>query len=448
MKISINKRILFAGMAGLMAAACAAPAASTAAPTAAPAKPTEAAKPATGAQTNVEMYYPIAVGGPIAQMIDGYFGKFNTANPDVKATAVFAGSYQETLAKIQTTLQGGGKPPALAVLLSTDLWTLLDTNAIEPMDACLAKMGDAVVKDFQPAFMANSKDDTGKVWSIPFQRSTPVLYYNKAAFKEAGLDPDKPPQTWDALVDAAKKLTKPNGERWGIQIPSDGTPYWLFQSLAIGAGSNVFDSSTKVSFTKDAVVTALDNWVKLSKDAKAAPDGIVAWGTTPDAFLAGKAAMIVHTTGSLSNILNKATFDVGTAFIPGPKGFGVGTGGGNLYILKGAPQAEKDAACRVIQFLTQPENVAQWSIDTGYVASRKSAYDTQLMKDFTAKKPQYLVTRDQLQYAQAEISTHQGGQVQKILGDAVQAALTGKQSAKDALTEAQDKADKLLSQFK
>ncbi|HQX76836.1 MAG TPA: extracellular solute-binding protein, partial [Thermoflexales bacterium] len=120
----------------------------------------------------------------------------------------------------------------------------------------------------------------------------------------------------------------------------------------------------------------------------------------------------------------------------------------NLYILKGAPQAEKDAACRVIQYLTQPEVVAQWSIDTGYVASRKSAYDTQLMKDFTAKKPQYLVTRDQLQYAQAEISTHQGGQVQKILGDAVQAALTGKQSAKDALTEAQDKADKLLSQFK
>jgi sn-glycerol 3-phosphate transport system substrate-binding protein len=277
------------------------------------------------------------------------------------------------------------------------------------------------------------------------------MYYNKAHFKEVGLDPEKPPKNWAELLDAAKKLTKPNGDRWGLQVPSDGFPYWLFQAGPISLGKNVVGAEpNKVFFNTPESLEALDFFVSLSQKDKVHPTGVIPWATTPDAFLAGKASMIYHTTGSLTNILSKATnpADVGVAFIPGKAGFGVPTGGGNLYIFKAAPQEQKDAAWKLVQFLSSPELAAEWSRDTGYIASRKSSYDTEVMKKLVAEKPQYGVARDQLQYAQKELTSHQGAQIQQIYGNAIQAAVEGKKDSKTALVDAQTAADKVLSQFK
>lgn len=444
----VTRRQLLTGLSAALVLAACAPA-PTAAPTASAAKPTTA--PVAAAATEIELYFPVAVGGPIAKIMDGYMERFNAVNPGIKAKAVFAGGYPDVLTKIQTTVQGGGKPPAVAVLLSTDLFTLLDADLIENLDPYLQKAGDAYVNDFFPAFMLNSKDDKGKVWGIPFQRSTPVMYYNKAQFKEVGLDPNNPPKNWTELADAAKKLTKPNGERWGLQIPSDGFPYWIFQAWPISLGKNVVGTEANKVFLNTAESTeSLEYFVKLIKTDKVHPEGIIPWATTPDAFVAGKASMIIHTTGSLTNILGKFPnpADVGVAFIPGKNGFGAPTGGGNLYIFKGAPQDQKDAAWKLIQFLSQPEMAAEWSRDTGYIASRKSSYDTDLMKKLIAEKPQYGIARDQLQFAQKELTSHQGAEVQKIYGNAIQAAIEGKKAPKQALDEAQVTADKLLSQFK
>ncbi len=132
--------------------------------------------------------------------------------------------------------------------------------------------------------MLNSKDG-GKVYGIPFQRSTPVLYYNKDLFKEVGLNPEQAPKTWAEMVDAAKKLTKPDGSRWGVEIPSDGFPYWVFQGMAIGNGKNfVDDTGAKIFFNDPAVVQALDAWVSLGTKDKVEPASIVIWNTTPDDF--------------------------------------------------------------------------------------------------------------------------------------------------------------------
>ncbi len=424
-------------------AACSSPAP---APTAAPAKPAEPAKP-----IEIELLFPVAVGGPIAKIMDDYMARFNKANPGITAKATFAGGYADVLTKVQTTIQGGGKPAPVGVLLSTDLQSLIDADLLEPLDGYLAKAGDAYVNDFFPAFMLNSKDEKGKVWGIPFQRSTPVMYYNKAAFKEVGLNPDQPPKNWAELLDAAKKLTKPDGARWGLQVPSDGFPYWLFQAGPISLGKNVVGTeANKVYFDTPESLEALNFFVSLSQKEKVHPTGVIPWATTPDAFVAGKAAMIYHTTGSLTNILSKMPnpADVGVAFIPGKSGYGVPTGGGNMYIFKGAPQEQKDAAWKLIQFLSAPEMAAEWSRDTGYVASRKSAYDTEIMKKLVAEKPQYGIARDQLQYAQKELTSHQGAQIQQIYGNAIQAAVEGKKDPKTALVDAQAQADKILSQFK
>ena len=272
-------------------------------------------------------------------------------------------------------------------------------------------------------------------------------------FKEAGLDPAKPPQNWQELVDFAKKLTKKdasgNVTQWGLEIPSDGFPYWLFQSFAIENGQNVIgDDPSKVNFNAPSTVEALQFVVDLSKKEKVMPEGVIQWANVPNDFTGGKTAMAYHTTGSLTNILSQAKFQVGVGFHPAKKQYGAPTGGGNLYIFKKTPLDRQAAACKLIQFLTTPERAAKWSIDTGYVATRKSAYETQAMKDLVAKYPQYLVARDQLQYAEKELTGHNGAELQKILGDGIQAAIVGKKTPQQALNDAQATAEKMLADFK
>jgi sn-glycerol 3-phosphate transport system substrate-binding protein len=143
----------------------------------------------------VPFYYPVAVGGPITKVIDGYAADFNKAHPQYKLTPIYAGTYQETIVKALTAHKAG-KAPASSVLLSTDMFTLMDEGAIAPIDDFVKTDADkAWLKGFYPAFMANSQTG-GKTWGVPFQRSTVVMYYNKEAFKEAGLNPDKAPQNW------------------------------------------------------------------------------------------------------------------------------------------------------------------------------------------------------------------------------------------------------------
>jgi len=435
------------------AAATTVPAASNVAATVAPAATTGASAttaPATtgGAVVELSFFYPIAVGGPITKIIDGYAADFTKANPGIKVTPTYAGSYTDTLTKIQTTIDGGGMPPDVAVSLSTDLYALKDADSIIPLDDYIKASDPAYITDFYDAFMLNAKDG-GKIYGIPFQRSTPVLYYNKDLFKEVGLNPDQAPKNWAEMVDAAKKLTKADGSRWGLEIPSDGFPYWVFQGMAIGNGKNfVDDSGTKTFFNDPAVVQALDAWVGLGTKDKVGPASIVIWNTTPDDFIGGKAGMIWHTTGSLTTILKNAKFPVGVGFLPGLKQPGAPTGGGNFYLFKKTPQVKQAAAWKFIQFLSSPEYEAKWTIDSGYVAPRKSAWETPALKDYTAKNPQALVARDQLQYASRELATHSGPQVQKVFGDELQAALTSKKQPQAAMDDAQKNVDNILKQFR
>ncbi len=411
----------------------------------APAAPTT--PPASQAPVTLTFYYPVAVPGPITQLIDGYISKFEAANPNIKVNAVLSGGYPDTLTKIQTTLKGGGTPPDVAVLLSTDLYSLVDSNAIVPLDSYIQANGsDSFTSDFYPAFLANSKYQN-QIWSLPFQRSIPVLYYNKDMFKAAGLDDSKGPANYQEMVADAQKLTKSDGSTWGIEISSDGIPYWLFQSFVIGGGSNVFTAPNKVTFDTPEVAQALQDFSDLSNKDKVMPPGILLWANMPNDFANGKAAMIWHSSGSLANILKQAKFNVGVSYTVGEKGYGAPTGGGNMYIMKGIPADHQAAAWKFIQFMTSTDIQADWSINTGYVASRQSSYQTQAMKDYLAKTPQAAVAPQGLQYAGAELATHDNAQIQKFLGDAVQAVITGKSPVADALKAAQQQADQVLSQF-
>jgi len=401
--------------------------------------------------TEISFYYPVAVGGPITKLIDAYAGEFEKDNPGIKVKPIYAGTYQETIVKALTAHKGGN-PPTTSVLLSTDMFTLIDEEAVTPIDDFIRTDDDkAWLKSFFPAFMLNSQT-AGKTWGVPFQRSTIVLYWNKDLFKEAGLNPDVPPATWAEQVTFAQKLTKldaSGASQWGIQVPSSGFPYWLFQGFTTQAGTVLMNEEGNRSFFDRAeVVEALTYWVDLSRKHKVHPTGIVEWGTTPKDFFEKKAAMIWTTTGNLTNVRNNAKFPFGVAMLPAGKRRGSPTGGGNFYISRKAPAAQQEAAFKFMRWITSPERAAQWCVDTGYVAVRPDAFETPALKQYVTDFPAAAVARDQLQYAVAELSTHENQRVTKALNDGLQAALTGTKSPEQAMKDSQAEAERILSRYR
>jgi len=401
---------------------------------------------------DLEFYFPVAVGGKAATTIQELTDEYMAQNPDVKIDAIYAGSYQDTITKVITAARGGNAPQ-LSVALSVDMFTLIDEDLIVPFDNFVKTDEDrAWIEGFFPAFMENSQTG-GKTYGIPFQRSTPVLYWNKEAFKEAGLDPEKAPATWEETIEMGKKLIKrdANGNvtQWGVRIPSSGFPYWLFQGFTTQNDVILVNSDgNKTNFDDPAVVEALEHMVSLSTEHGIMEPGIIEWGATPKAFFEGQTAMMWTTTGNLTNVRNNAPFDFGVAMLPANKRRGAPTGGGNFYLFQGSSDEELAASVDFIKWITEPKQAAKWTIATGYVAPRAETWETPEMKAYTKDFPPALVARDQLEFAVAELSTYQNQRITKIFNDALSAAITGDKDAKTALEEAQKQADAILAEYR
>ena len=176
-------------------------------------------------------------------------------------------------------------------------------------------------------------------------------------------------------------------------------------------------------------------------------EGVVQWTDLPTQFLAGEVAMMYHTTGNIANINKNATFEYGTCFMPGKKQFGAATGGGNFYISNGISEDRVKAAWKFIKFATDTEKAAQWALDTGYVPTRKSCYETDMIKKYYEEVPQAKVAYEQLKYAKPELTTYNAAEIWRVLNDNIQSAVTGDVTAKEALDNAQSEAEGILEEY-
>jgi sn-glycerol 3-phosphate transport system substrate-binding protein len=331
-----------------------------------------------------------------------------------------------------------------------NLFLLKDLDAIIPLDSFIAKAGgEKYVNDFYPAFLKNSQAD-GKIWSIPFQRSTPLFFWNKQLFKKAGLDPNRPPQTWAEVLEYAQKLTvrdaRGNATQWGLELPRND--HWFFQSLVLqNDGRLENEAGTEVYFNSAPVVGALEFWSDLANKHKVMPRKRSAGEASQD-FAAQATAMMYNSTGSLSFVKNSAKFDFGVSMLPKGKVMATQTGGGNIYFLKGTPAKNQEAAWTFVEWLTKPENVARWTIASGYVAYRKSAYDVPALKEYVQGFPYALTARDELQFAQREFVTHDYAKVLELLVNSMAQALDEAMTPKEALEQAQKQATEILARYK
>jgi sn-glycerol 3-phosphate transport system substrate-binding protein len=406
---------------------------------------------AWSAPVELDFYYPVAVGGPITKIVEDMIDRFEAKNPDIKVNPVYSGTNPETLSKVLTAARAG-KPPAIAVMAVIDMFTLIDEGVIAPIDSFITSDEDKAWLDgFEPAFMWNSQYD-GKTWSVPFSRSTTIFYWNKDAFKTAGLDPDAGPKNWQEIVDFATKLTVKdatgNVTQWGVQAPSTLVPYWILQGYAAQNGVKLGDETgTKTYFDAPEVVEALQFWADLSQKYKVMKPGVIEWATNPKDFLEGRAAMITTSSGNLTNIKNTAKFPIGVGMMPQNKQIGAPVGGSNMYIMKDAPAEQQAAAFKLAKFFASDELAAEWSIKTGYVASRKDAWETEAMKAYVKEFPLAEVAHNQLPYTVPEFSTHESQRVTRAIDDAIQATLIGSKTAEAALKDAQQEAERILKPY-
>ncbi len=409
---------------------------------------------AAQAATDIDFFFPVPVQGKLALEMTRLVDVFNAQQNDVHVTAVYTGAYDDTNLKTRAAIQAG-RPPAVVLMSANFIREYVINNQAIDLGRLIAadkETPDAFINKFFPAVRINATE-AGHVYGVPFQNSTPILYYNTDAFKEVGLDPDKPPATWQELVDVAKKLTKRDGAtmtRSGITVLSNyDTLGWLVSGLSMSNGGDYYNRNWggEVYYNTPSTIGAVQFLDDLVHKHKVMPEGVNDANAASNAFFAGRTAMMIHSTGALGFVRDNMKLPMKVAFVPRALRNAVPIGGASLLIPTGNTPEREQAAWKLITFLSSPEINGGWSRFTGYFAPRMAAYDTAEMKDYLSKNPDAKVAVDQLAYAQPWFSTFNTVGVRKALEDQVQAVLSGKIKPADAMANAQKAADALLRPY-
>lgn len=401
------------------------------------------------AQEEIEFMFPGPVQGQLSREMSRIVDDFNESQDAVEVVGVFTGSYDDTKIKAQAAAEAG-RPPAVVLMSANFVTELAINDLIEPIAGVAPKDTDieAFLKEFWPAVRPNTRFN-GEIYSIPFQNSTPILYYNKAHFAEAGIE--TAPETWGKWIEVAKKLAKPEEGQWGLMMPSNyDYNGWLVQALAMASGGSFYNPAYpgEIYYNHASTKAALKFWRDMAHEHEAMPTGVTGSKTVSTNFFAGKASMVVLSTGALSFVRENAPFDYGVAFMPRNVRNAVPIGGASLVSFKGITPEQKDAAWTFISHLTSPEVQGRWSRFTGYFAPRMATYDQPEMKEFGEKNPDALRGVEQLRFAGPWIATYNTLAVRKAIENEMQALLGDAELTVDeAAARAQSNANEILEPY-
>ena len=417
-------------------------------------------KPKTDAKKPIKVVFWYSVGGKVSESTKALVEKFNASQKDIVVEAIFQGSYDDAINKLKQSIVSKSAPHVMQVY---DIGSrfMIDSKAVVPVQKWV-DTEKIDLKVYEPNLLAYYTVDN-KLYSMPFNTSTPILYYNKNMFKEAGLDPAKPPKTFDEVAAAAAKLTVKDAAgkvtRPGITIAIYG---WFFEQLM--AVQNAFYANNENGRAAAATATAFNSpegekilswWQGMVKSGVAGNIGRKT-ADTQKAFIGGQTAMTIDSTGVLGDIVTGVggKFEVGTAFLPRPEGAkgGVIIGGGSLWMLAGHPEAEEKAAWAFIKFMTAEKQQAFWHINTGYFPVTLKAYDDADLKKHHEKYPQFKVAVDQLHGTPITRAT-QGAllgvftQSRQEIETAIEQVLNNQASPKEALTKTAGIVDAAITRY-
>jgi len=398
------------------------------------------------APVQLNFWYPVDLGGGLAKVIDGMVADFNRAHPDIQVKATYTGNYDVTLAKIQAAKLAGALPD-LAVTEISSVPVLAALGAAQPLDDQIAGSGGKqFLGRFWPSMLLNCVYN-GKVYGVPFQRSTPVMYYNKEAFAAAGLDPEKPPLTWDELVSVAQKLIRREGDRttrWGVELPLEAFDWFYYALTYSNGGETLSPDGTKALWDQPKNLEALQFWYDLVNKYKVTP-AYTPWNDGPQEFVAGRTAIVWHSTGSQAFMRQNVKFRWGLGRIPKHTQFGPPSGGGNMLMYVTDPARQK-AAWTFITWMSDAAQAARWSIASGYLATNIASWDRPEMQALIKQHPEVLVTKEQLADAKAEPASAKYAPARDILNGLIKDVLARKVQLEPATRQAVAAANAAMAQ--
>jgi len=371
--------------------------------------------------------------------------EFNAEHPEMPVRAYNMSRYQALSQKIIASV-AAGQPPTISQAYESWTSEMREAGVIE----CLQPWADGGEglgpedwRDFHQVFLDECRDEEGRLWSFPFNKSVRSLFINRDFFRARGFDPDRPPETWERWREMSLAMTADTdgdgrNDTWGTTGRNSVT---VFGNLLLQNGGDFFSADgRRCTIAEEPGVQALRFMWDLLGSRKM---GYATFDYSyQNEFKAGRVGMMESSSVSLSFLRGKIEFELGVAPLPGEKTRTALIQGTNLVIFKKATEAQKRTAWEFIRFLTSPENATRWSIATGYAPLRKSCMDQPDMRALLDKVPGLEATYDQLATARSEPSNAAWFAGRKYLEEgAIQRVMRGKADPAEALRKTAKKID-------
>jgi sn-glycerol 3-phosphate transport system substrate-binding protein len=411
------------------------------------------------AQTEIQWWH--AMGGKLGEAVNAMTDEFNKSQKDYKVVPVYKGSYSDTLTAAIAAFRAKQGPDIVQVFEVGTATMMAAKGAVYPVYQLMADENEPFdPKAFiGPVYGYYSTTD-GKLLSMPFNSSTPVFYWNKELFKKAGLDPEKPPKTWEDVGTYAKKLVDSGAKcgltaEWQTWILLEN--YGAWHNLPFATKQNGFGGlDTQLVFNDQPrvkLINMLADWTKDKRFVYGGREG------KPTALMtSGDCGMELASSGTASTLFAALKAEnVGIAMMPyspevkaQPQNSIIG--GATLWTLRGRPKAEYKGVAKFLSFVSSPAVAAKWHQDTGYVPITLAAaklteesgfYKTHPGRDIAVKE----LTLNPPTENSKGLRLGNFVQIRDVEDQELEAVWAGKKDAKSALDEAVKRGNELLRKF-
>jgi sn-glycerol 3-phosphate transport system substrate-binding protein len=389
----------------------------------------------------------------VNQMVDA-FNEAPEHKGKIRVQQQFVGTYEEGLNKTRTALMANQGPHVVQI---TDIGTkvMVDTKAVEPLQNFIDKDPSFPSKELLPQ-LRRYYEINGKLYSLPFASSNPIVFYNVDAFQKAGIK--NPPRTFDELTEYSRKLTNKAAKTTGATWPLHS---WFFEEYLalqgktlVGNDNGRKEKATVANFTSPEALAFVELWSNMVKEGIFSNVGR-GWDPSEQAFMAGRSAMLITSTSDVYEVVSKSPFKVMTAPLPvkDPKVKG-GTivGGNSLWILKNKPDVEKQAAYEFVKWMASKPMQRLWHVNTGYFPIRSDLIADLEKEGYYAKNPAIKTAITQLR-ASPDLAATNGAllgvfpELRESVESAIERVLTADEDPKVALARAKDQTEKALARY-
>ena len=409
----------------------------------------------------VEIQFWHAMESELGDRVNEIARQFNASQSEYKIVPVFKGTYDQTLAAGIAAYRSGDAPAILQVYEVGTATMMQAKKAIVPVYDVMKNAGVPFdEKAFVPTVASYYSDaKTGHLVSMPFNSSTPLLYYNRDAFKKAGLDPDTPPKTWPEVAADAARL-KASGMSCGFTTGWQGwiqiENYSAWHGAPIATRNNGFDGTDAVlEINKPLQVAHIAFLQKMAKDGTFTYVGRKDEATAK--FYSGDCGIMMGSSGALANVQQYAKFKYGTGMMPydpSVKGAPQNAiiGGASLWVLAGkSPEVYKGVA-KFLAYLNTPAVAAKWHEDTGYLPVTTAAYDLARKQGFYESHPgadtatKQMLNKPPLPWTKG-LRLGNMPQIRTVVDEELEQVWTGSKTPQQTLDSANARGNALLRRF-